>query len=199
MFTRKLLLVALACATSAAAENPPETVSDEIRSAALMLSLYSNELDCEKGGFIQTGEPQEHFAPIFMTLDIDKSKLLSRSELVNMPHVKYKSLLGVTFSRMDKNGDGAVTPEELQYYLDDAIARIDGNGDGDVYPAEYEHALTTGTVLKTVAAPTSHKKKQPDFVPPWVRHAKAINHMKANNKLQTAVPSKTPATVNLNQ
>jgi len=189
MLPRKLLIFTLLCSAPAGAGTPSESVpkngSDEIRAAGLMLSLYRNELDCEKVGFLQTGEPQEHLAPIFMSLDIDQSKRLSRSELVNMPYVKNKSLLGVAFSRMDRDSDGSVTPEELQYFLDDAIASVDSNGDGDVYPVEYEHALNTGTLLKTDTSITHSKTKQAYTIPPWERHQKAI-------KQQTAKSSKKP-------
>ena len=181
MSPHKLLIVALICSAPAGAETPPETGSDEIRAAAQFLSLYRNELDCENVGYIQTGEADEHFAPIFLSNDIDSSRSLSRTELLNNPFVKNRSLLGVSFSKMDQDADGTATPDELRNYLNNAVANVDGNADGDVYPVEYEHALKTGKVLKTAVPSGNRNKKQTDFIPPWVRHLKAIKHLTAKS------------------
>ncbi|ODB85106.1 hypothetical protein A3194_15255 [Candidatus Thiodiazotropha endoloripes] len=176
MVPYKLLILALVCSAPATAETSSEKGSDEIRAAAQFLSLYRTELDCENVGYIQTGEADEHFAPIFLSSDIDSSRSLSRKELQNNPYAPNRSLLGVSFSKMDRNADGSATPDELRQYLNNSVSLIDSNADGDVYPVEYEHALKTGRVLKGAVTPAPPKKKKADFIPPWVRHLKAINH-----------------------
>ena len=188
MFSRKLLIVALVCSAPSGAETLPESApengSNEIRAAAQFLSQYRNQLDCENLGHIQTGEADEHSGSIFLSLDIDSSRSISRSELMNIPFVKNRSLLAVAFSKMDQNGDGKLTEDELRIYLNDAVTIIDGNNDGYVYPIEIEHALNTGTIIKSAVASTNRKKnKQSDFVPPWSRHKHAVD------KVQTAEPS----------
>jgi hypothetical protein len=107
--------------------------------------------------------------------------------LLNNPYAQNRSLLGISFSKMDQNADDAATPDELRNYLNNAVANVDSNGDGDVYPIEYEHALKTGKVLETAVPSANRKKKKADFVPPWVRHLKAIKHL-------TAKSAKTPTT-----
>ena len=185
MLPRKLLLFALLCSAPTRAETPPEMAlesgSDDIRAAAQFLSLYRNEMDCENVGYIQTGEADEHFAPIFRSSDTDSSKTLSKKELMSNPFATQQSLLGISYLKMDQDKNGLVTADELRIYLNHAVTVVDSDSDGDVYPIEYEHALKTGKVLQQAASSAKPKKQQkPDFVPPWIRHVKALNHMKAS-------------------
>lgn len=198
MLPRKLLTIALICTAPAVADtvpgSAPEKGSDEIRAAAHFLSLYRNHLDCENLGYIQTGEADEHFAPIFLSNDTDRSKRLSLTELQSNSSPIDRDLIGVGFAKMDRDKDGWATADELRIYLNNAVTLIDSNADGDVYPAEYEYAMKTGTVLKAeMASSISKKQKSLDFVPPWVRHDKAINRIKSSKDVQTADSSKVPA------
>ncbi|MCG8316012.1 MAG: hypothetical protein MI976_22600 [Pseudomonadales bacterium] len=200
MLPRKLLLSALLCSVSAAAEKPPQAQtdqgSDRVRAAAQFLSLYRNEMDCENVGYIQTGEADEHFAPIFRSSDTDGSKSLSKNELMNNPFAPDRLLLGLSFVEMDFNKDDAVTADELRIYLNSAVTIVDSDADGDVYPVEYEHAMKTGRLLqKPVANRNSKEQSEPDFVPPWIRHVKALNHMKSKGEQA----SKTPQTATTNK
>lgn len=195
MSLRKLLLIGLIVPASAFADSEPQPVhkkngSDEIRAAASFLNLYRHALDCENVGYIQTGEADEHFAPIFLATDIDGSKSLSLKELQNYSLAKNRDLMQVSFTKMDKNGNGSATAEELRIYLNTAVATVDSDNDGDVFPIEYQHALNTGTLLSTpVPSSKRTKAKQPDFVPPWIRHAQAVNHKKAAKKAESKKPT----------
>ncbi|BFM08738.1 hypothetical protein [Halioxenophilus aromaticivorans] len=161
------------------AEAEQLTDQQKTKAAAQFLGLYFNELDCENVGFIQTGEADDHFAPIFLASDTDSSRSLSRQEIVNNPFAKDKALLDITFSEMDANGDGKASPDELRDYLNAGLKRIDSDNNGDVYPNEVAAARTTGKRLSTEAANAKTKAKQ-SRLPPWERHAKA-SHAKQNH------------------
>ena len=151
--------------------------ADRIRASAQFLSLYFNELDCENVGYIQTGEADDHFAPIFLSSDVDSSRTLTRTEVINNPFAKNKALLEISFEQMDSNGNGSASPDELRDYLSLSVRQVDSDRNGDIYPEELDYALGHGAVQKHQQQKNSESKKAVDnkekSLPPWERYAKA--------------------------
>jgi hypothetical protein len=155
-----------------------------LQAAAQFLSLYFNELDCENVGYIQTGEADDHFAPIFLSSDTDSSRTLSRSEVVNNPFAKNKQLLALSFQQMDMDHSGAVSPDELRDYLSHSVQQVDSDRNGDVYPAELKYARQHGE-KKPKGQSAKVVTNRRETLPPWERHAKAQqdkHHKNAGHK-----------------
>ena len=127
-----------AFASSQAAE--PADLLAQKRAAAQFVTPFTNELDCENVGYVQSAEVDEHFFPIFNGYDVDRSRSVSREELLADPYIKDKGLLSLSFDMMDGNKDGEVAPWEFAAYLKQAIDMLDTDQNGDVYPAEMKSA-----------------------------------------------------------
>jgi hypothetical protein len=158
--------------------------ADQLRAAAQFVSLYRNELDCENVGYVQTGEADEHFAPIFHSYDHDQSRSISLRELLSDPYIRDKKLLAVTFSNMDRNADGSASAKELLNYLNTSVKQLDGDGDGDVYPDEFEHARKTGTVLKKSSRISKAPRTEPSFITPQVKKIRDMLSRSASHNNQ---------------
>lgn len=163
---------------------------EKVKAAAQLLTLYQNELDCENVGYIQTGEADEHFAPIFLASDADRSRSLSREEFLNNPYAPSQSLLDVSFVEMDKNSDEVVSPDELRLYLSGAVKKVDGDNNGDIYPDELAHALKTGRVLTGEASALAKvRSAKQDSSAPWLRFQKATDLNQSDSKVQSSAAS----------
>lgn len=168
---------------------------DVTKAASHFVHPFLNELDCENVGYVQVGEVDEHFFPIFNVYDIDKSKSLSRKEVLGDRYIKNHALQAVSFDLMDANKDEKITPQEMRVYLVDALKLLDGDGDDDVFPAEFEYAYSKGEILvpvknKEPAKPVANAQKVEKTSRPTIKsQAKETKALPVNEVVK--VPSKS--------
>ena len=125
------------------AEEPATaTLYRRVHSAhAQMVRPFFDELDCENLGFVQPGEVEEHIGPIFLSFDANGSRDIDLSEWQRYPYMLHKSLMKLSFSVADRNGNKVVSFREFTEYLSLAVTTLDADHDGEVSPAELEALL----------------------------------------------------------
>ena len=134
--------IAVSCMASYTVADAPSSKHDiaELRAAAQFISSFANELDCENVGHIESGEVDEHLPPIFLRFDVDRSRAITRKELLSEPYLKDKTLLSVSYSLMDTDGSGSVEFQELGNYMIEAIELLDEDNNGELHPHEIQNA-----------------------------------------------------------
>jgi Ca2+-binding EF-hand superfamily protein len=131
------VLAAWTARFDAADTNKDGTVSDAERTAARAAHMDErlSALDTNKNGSIEQSEAKGPLAHFFSAVDADKSGSLSKAEITahraqfqkdhprgdhgrKEPTTKQElsALVSEHFKRMDKNGDGALTGDELQHH-----------------------------------------------------------------------------------
>ena len=113
----------------------------ELAAHAVIVDPLFDELDCESLGYVQPGEVDEHAGPIFSSFDIDKSFGISRAEWYGGAISKENSLVALSFEMADANSDTSLNFLEFTTYLKRAVSTLDSNGDGELSPAELQAYL----------------------------------------------------------
>lgn len=101
------------------------------------------ELDADGDGKVTQAELDAHFAAHFATIDTDGNGTLSAEELAAEAQGKNAERMAKRtarmMERMDANGDGVLSLEEMQPKNGDKMfARLDTDGDGAISEAEFE-------------------------------------------------------------
>lgn len=101
------------------------------------------ELDANSDGKITQAEMEAHRAARFAAADTDGNGSLSASEMTATAEQRKADRAARMIERIDANGDGEVSQEELangSKRRGNGFDRMDANGDGEITKAEFEAA-----------------------------------------------------------
>jgi len=90
------------------------------------------KMDANADGSVSREEMISHVEQCWQTLDVDNNGIVTSEEMVQARKAKGEE----RFSKKDLNGDGYLTPDELEKMPEKWFNKIDANGDGQLSPTE---------------------------------------------------------------
>ena len=101
-------------------------------SAAAVVNLVFNRLDCDLDGTVEPEEVDEHLGQLWHPIDVDRSRWLNAREYA-MSHRSVSVEVGASlFDEADADADGKISVDEYQAHLKRMILRVDDDGDREV-------------------------------------------------------------------
>ncbi|MEL6259111.1 MAG: EF-hand domain-containing protein, partial [Pseudomonadota bacterium] len=95
-----------------------------------MMQQRFAKIDGNGDGAISKDEVEAHRAEVFATADADNNGLVTQAELEAHREAHKAEFRSKVFSKVDVDGDGALSLDEFQTPEGQGFDRVDANGDG---------------------------------------------------------------------
>lgn len=122
----------LLVSSNASAATTDDTAGNKTAGYKAMVNATFNLLDCDTDGIIDPFEVDEHFSQLWLPVDRDHSRSLSKKEYFYTHRTVSKKVEDFLFRDADRNLDKKVSPEEFQRQMERAIGSLDSDQDGEV-------------------------------------------------------------------